>query len=210
MNFEILQKAIPDETMRAFLDKKVRYDNRQFEQRREFTYTSNALDSFEISAIGSLGLNKVIIVLKEDKESKEKMSLVIESMETSKQNSMIKVYNYVNKLISNNILSESKKGMKMYITIESDDGNVYDTIANTLMSFFNESEWKIKNKYQTTTICVLNDEVLIDPSKEEAKLAEFMFNVIKFDSGEMYIHKIKGEFIKWEKIKEIVNTKLQI
>lgn len=210
MNFEILQKAIPDETMRAFLDKKVRYDNRQFEQRREFTYTSNALDSFEISAIGSLGLNKVIIVLKEDKESKEKMSLVIESMETSKQNSMIKVYNYVNKLISNNILSESKKGMKMYITIESDDGNVYDTIANTLMSFFNESEWKIKNKYQTTTICVLNDEILIDPSKEEAKLAEFMFNVIKFDSGEMYIHKIKGEFIKWEKIKEIVNTKLQI
>lgn len=210
MNFEILQKAIPDETMRAFLDKKVRYDNRQFEQRREFTYTSNALDSFEISAIGSLGLNKVIIVLKEDKESKEKMSLVIESMETSKQNSMIKVYNYVNKLISNNISSESKKGMKMYITIESDDGNVYDTIANTLMSFFNESEWKIKNKYQTTTICVLNDEVLIDPSKEEAKLAEFMFNVIKFDSGEMYIHKIKGEFIKWEKIKEIVNTKLQI
>ena len=152
MNFEILQKAIPDETMRAFLDKKVRYDNRQFEQRREFTYTSNALDSFEISAIGSLGLNKVIIVLKEDKESKEKMSLVIESMETSKQNSMIKVYNYVNKLISNNISSESKKGMKMYITIESDDGNVYDTIANTLMSFFNESEWKIKNKYQTTTI----------------------------------------------------------
>lgn len=210
MNFEILQKAIPDETMRAFLDKKVRYDNRQFEQRREFTYTSNALDSFEISAIGSLGLNKVIIVLKEDKESKEKMSLVIESMETSKQNSMIKVYNYVNKLISNNISSESKKGMKMYITIESDDGNVYDTIANTLMSFFNESEWKIKNKYQTTTICVLNDEILIDPSKEEAKLAEFMFNVIKFDSGEMYIHKIKGEFIKWEKIKEIVNTKLQI
>lgn len=210
MNFEILQKAIPDETMRAFLDKKVRYDNRQFEQRREFTYTSNALDSFEISAIGSLGLNKVIIVLKEDKESKEKMSLVIESMETSKQNSMIKVYNYVNKLISNNISSESKKGMKMYITIESDDGNVYDTIANTLMSFFNESEWKIKNKYQTTTICVLNDEVLIDPSKEEAKLAEFMFNVIKFDSGEMYIHKIKGEFIKWEKIKEIVNTKLHI
>lgn len=210
MNFEILQKAIPDETMRAFLDKKVRYDNRQFEQRREFTYTSNALDSFEISAIGSLGLNKVIIVLKEDKESKEKMSLVIESMETSKQNSMIKVYNYVNKLISNNISSESKKGMKMYITIESDDGNVYDTIANTLMSFFNESDWKIKNKYQTTTICVLNDEVLIDPSKEEAKLAEFMFNVIKFDSGEMYIHKIKGEFIKWEKIKEIVNTKLQI
>lgn len=210
MNFEILQKAIPDETMRAFLDKKVRYDNRQFEQRREFTYTSNALDSFEISAIGSLGLNKVIIVLKEDKESKEKMSLVIESMETSKQNSMIKVYNYVNKLISNNISSESKKGMKMYITIESDDGNVYDTIANTLMSFFNESDWKIKNKYQTTTICVLNDEVLIDPSKEEAKLAEFMFNVIKFDSGEMYIHKIKGEFIKWEKIKEIVNTKLHI
>ena len=210
MNFEILQRAIPDETMRAFLDKKVRYDNRQFEQRREFTYTSNALDSFEISAIGSLGLNKVIIVLKEDKESKEKMSLVIESMETSKQSSMIKVYNYVNKLISNNISSESKKGMKMYITIESDDGNVYDTIANTLMSFFNESEWKIKNKYQTTTICVLNDEVLIDPSKEEAKLAEFMFNVIKFDSGEMYIHKIKGEFIKWEKIKEIVNTKLQI
>ena len=103
MNFEILQRAIPDETMRAFLDKKVRYDNRQFEQRREFTYTPNALDSFEISAIGSLGLNKVIIVLKEDKESKEKMSLVIESMETSKQSSMIKVYNYVNKLISNNL-----------------------------------------------------------------------------------------------------------
>ena len=207
MNFEILQKAIPDETMRAFLDKKVRYDSRQFEQRREFTYTPNALDSFEISAIGSLGLNKVIIVLKEDKESKEKMSLVIESMETSKQSSMIKVYNYVNKLISNNLSSESSKAMKMFITIESDDGNVYDTIANTLMCFLKES---IKNKYQTTTICVLNGEVLIDPSKEEAKLAEFMFNVIKFDSGEMYIHKIKGEFIKWEKIKEIVNTKLQI
>ena len=54
MNFEILQRAIPDETMRAFLDKKVRYDNRQFEQRREFTYTPNALDSFEISAIVGL------------------------------------------------------------------------------------------------------------------------------------------------------------
>ena len=138
------------------------------------------------------------------------MSLVIESMEASKQSSMIKVYNYVNKLISNNISCENNKAMKMYITIESDDGNIYDTIANTLMSFFNESKWKIKNKYQTTTICVLNDEVLIDPSKEEAKLAEFMFNVIKFDSGEMYIHKIKGEFIKWDKIKEIISTKLQI
>ena len=64
MNFDILQKAIPDETMRAFLDKKVRYDNRQFTQERNFIFTKKVFDSFSHSAIGSLGLNKVILVLK--------------------------------------------------------------------------------------------------------------------------------------------------
>lgn len=218
MNFDILQKAIPDETMRAFLDKNVRYDNRQFTQERNFIFTKKVFDSFSHSAIGSLGLNKIILVLKENNElvqnNESRITVQIENFESSKPQSISKIYNYVNKLISNNIEINSqennKKTYTLFITIESSDGNVYDTISNSILNFFNEENndvgIRIKNKFVTKSFCIFNDDVLIDPGRDEEKLADIMFNVIKFSSGEMYIHKIKGEFAKWNKIKEIANT----
>ena len=64
MNFEILQKSIPEESLRAFLEKESRYDNRKFYESRKFNFAFGVLKTYKFSAIGSLGLNKVLLVLK--------------------------------------------------------------------------------------------------------------------------------------------------
>ena len=70
MNFDILQKSIPEESLIAFLEKEIRYDNRKFYESRKFNFSSKVLNSFKYSAIGSLGLNKILLVLKETGKKK--------------------------------------------------------------------------------------------------------------------------------------------
>lgn len=220
MNFEILSKAIPEECMHAFLSKQTRYDNRKFTEEREFKYIENIFEAFSFSAIGTLGLNKIIVVLQEEIDATgvstnvdSFLNVHIEHLEKNKSsNSVIKLYEFVNKLISENIeLNDMKvdnKKYKLFISIESDDGNIYDTIAMTLLNVFkegNKMNIHIKQQFKTKTFCVIEDIVLFDPLKEEANLTNYMFNVITFPNNKVYFHKIKGDFIRYNLMKDIIN-----
>ena len=218
MNFEILRTAIPEESLSAFLEKNSRYDGRTFEQTREFTYTKNILDFTKYSLIGSLGLNKVILVLKiEDminyNNNDIQFNFILENFESSKQENNYSLKNYVNQIIKDNInpIKETAKNKlyTLYITIESIDGNIYDTIGLSIQKFFekgNEFNVELIKDYITRTVCFIDDKILMDPSQNELDLSTFAFNIIKFSDNKYYINKIIGNFLKWNSIKYIIEN----
>ena len=104
MNFDIIQKAVPEECMRAFLEKKSRYVNRAFQETQKFNYNYGVLKTFEHSSIGSLGLNKVLLVLKEvgkNYDINKPKIIIIDNFENDK--SVKNIYDFVEKLLKNNI-----------------------------------------------------------------------------------------------------------
>ena len=218
MNFDILRKAIPEESLSSFLEKNSRYDGRTFEQTREFTYTKNILDFTKYSLIGSLGLNKVILVLKiEDminyNNNDIQFNFILENFESSKQENNYSLKNYVNQIIKDNInpIKETAKNKlyTLYITIESIDGNIYDTIGLSIQKFFekgNEFNVELIKDYITRTVCFIDDKILMDPSQNELDLSTFAFNIIKFSDNKYYINKIIGNFLKWNSIKYIIEN----
>ena len=124
MNFDILQKSIPEECLRAFLEKGSRFDDRKFYESRKFNYSFGVLNSYEYSAIGSLGLNKILLVLKEIGENmsdKPKINIIIDNFENNKSNKNI--FDFINKLLKNNISyaknAIDKKEYDLFVTIES-------------------------------------------------------------------------------------------
>jgi len=67
------------------------------------------LNSCEYSAIRSLGLNKILLVLKEVGENmsdKPKINIIIDNFENNKSNKNI--FDFINKLLKNNIYSYEK------------------------------------------------------------------------------------------------------
>ena len=218
MNFDILRKAIPEESLSAFLEKNSRYDGRNFEQIREFSFTKNILNFTKYSLIGSLGLNKVILVLKiEDminyNNNDIQFNFILENFESSKQENNYSLKNYVNQIIKDNInpIKETAKNKlyTLYITIESIDGNIYDTIGLSIQKFFekgNEFNVELIKDYITRTVCFIDDKILMDPSQNELDLSTFAFNIIKFSDNKYYINKIIGNFLKWNSIKYIIEN----
>ena len=67
------------------------------------------MNSCEYSAIRSLGLNKILLVLKEVGENmsdKPKINIIIDNFENNKSNKNI--FDFINKLLKNNIYSYEK------------------------------------------------------------------------------------------------------
>ncbi len=113
MNFDILQKSTPEECMRAFLEKETRYDNRKLYQSRKFNYKYGVLNTFEYSAIGEIGLNKILLVLKEvgkNMYEEPKINIIIDNFENDK--SVKNIYDFVEKLLKNNISYSNEKDEK--------------------------------------------------------------------------------------------------
>ena len=201
MNFDIFQKSVPEECMKAFLRKENRYDNRKFYESRKFIYSSGVLNSFEHSAMGSLGLNKILLVLKEvakNSDEKPKINIIIDNFENNK--STKNIFDFVSKLIKNNISYSSnniKNEYNLFITIESIDGNIYEVIAKSLDKFFSEESNNgiiFNKKFISKTICFIDGNILFDPIKQEAEQANFICNIIKF--GEKFIlYKIGGHIV---------------
>ena len=218
MNFDILRTAIPEESLSSFLEKNSRYDGRNFEQIREFSFTKNILNFTKYSLIGSLGLNKVILVLKiQDipnyNNNDIQFNFILDNFESSKQENNYSLNNYINQILKDNIKPINVRGKNrlytLYITIESIDGNIYDTIGLSIQKFFekgNEFNIELINEYTTNTICFIDDKMLMDPSQNELDLSTFTFNVIKFSDNKYYINKIKGNFQKWNLIKNIIEN----
>ena len=122
MKFEVFKKAIPKECLNAFIEKQTRYDGRTFEQNKEFIFTPKVFDSFQYSAIGSLGLNKIIFVLKENdtQEGKNSLSINIENFETNDQRKINLIDDYVKKISTDNFLfKKDNKKYELFIIIES-------------------------------------------------------------------------------------------
>jgi exosome complex RNA-binding protein Rrp42 (RNase PH superfamily) len=219
MNFDILLKSIPEEAFNTFLEKKTRFDNRKFTDIREFTYIKNALNFYENNLIGSIGLNKVILVLKQkpinleiNQQNFPIINIILDNFNSLKSKNLNKIKDFVNKLIQNNFVCENqennKKIFELYITIENIDGNIYDTISLSIQKFFEENilGLKIKNNFTSKTLSVINNIILYDPSEIETKLSDFTFNIIKFNNDKYYINKIRGQFINWNLIKEVINN----
>ena len=213
MNFEILQKAIPEESLRTFLEKEMRYDNRKFYESRKFNFAFGVLNTYKYSAIGSLGLNKILLVLKDtDKKTNQeqpKVNIIIDDFETEKKSK--KLYDFVDKIMKNNLIYE-KKDIKerneydLFITIESIDGNIYEVIAKSLIKFFDKENniGIIFNKqFESKTICFINGNILFDPMKQETELADFICNIVKYkENNKFIIHKISGLTISMKLIKQ--------
>ena len=219
MNFDILLKSIPEEVFNTFLEKKTRFDNRKFTDIREFTYIKNALNFYENNLIGSIGLNKVILVLKQkpinleiNQQNFPIINIILDNFNSLKSKNLNKIKDFVNKLIQNNFVCENqennKKIFELYITIENIDGNIYDTISLSIQKFFEENSLglKIKNNFTSKTLSVINNTILFDPTEIETKLSDFTFNIIKFNNDKYYINKIRGQFINWNLIKEVINN----
>ena len=218
MNFDILRTAIPEESLSSFLEKNSRYDGRNFEQIREFSFTKNILNFTKYSLIGSLGLNKVILVLKiEDipnyNNNDIQFNFILDNFESSKQENNYSLNNYINQILKDNIKPINVRGKNrlytLYITIESIDGNIYDTIGLSIQKFFetgNEFNIELIKDYSTRTVCFIDAKILMDPSQNELDLSTFTFNVIKFSDNKYYINKIKGNFQKWNLIKNIIEN----
>ena len=213
MNFDILQKSIPEECMRAFLEKESRFDNRKFYESRKFNYNFGVLNTFDYSAIGSLGLNKILIVLKEvgkniGDDTKPKINIVIDNFENNK--STKNIFDFINKLLNNNISYTNnileKKEYNLFITIESEDGNIYEVIAKSLYKFFSKENRigiVFDKKFVSKTICFINDSILFDPIKQETEQANFICNIIKFgDKFNMY--KIGGHVVSLKLLQESI------
>ena len=215
MNFEILQKAIPEESLRTFLEKEMRYDNRKFYESRKFNFAFGVLNTYKYSAIGSLGLNKILLVLKDtDKKTNQeqpKVNIIIDDFETEKKSK--KLYDFVDKIMKNNLIYE-KKDIKerneydLFITIESIDGNIYEVIAKSLIKFFDKENniGIIFNKqFESKTICFINGNILFDPMKQETELADFICNIVKYkENNKFIIHKISGLTISMKLIKQAI------
>lgn len=219
MNFDILLKSIPEEAFNTFLEKKTRFDNRKFTDIREFTYIKNALNFYENNLIGSIGLNKVILVLKQkpinleiNQQNFPIINIILDNFNSLKSKNLNKIKDFVNKLIQNNFVCENqennKKIFELYITIENIDGNIYDTISLSIQKFFEDNilGLKIKNNFTSKTLSVINNIILYDPCEIETKLSDFTFNIIKFNNDKYYINKIRGQFINWNLIKEVINN----
>ena len=211
MNFDILQKSIPEETMRAFLEKESRYDNRKFYESRKFNYNFGILNNYEYSAIGSLGLNKIILVLKEvgtNLDEKPKINIIIDNFENNK--STKNIFDFINKILKNNISYSNneinKKEYNLFITIAGIDGNIYEVIAKSLDKFFsNENKIGIifNKKYSSKTICFINGKILFDPIQQETEQADFICNIIKF--GEKFItYKIGGHIVPLKLLQQAI------
>ena len=216
MNFEILQKSIPEESLRAFMEKESRYDNRKFYESRKFSFAFGVLNSYKYSAIGSLGLNKILLVLKNTgkKTNQENpvINIIIDDFASEKKPK--KIYDFIDKIIKNNLIYEKKdtnekEELNLYITIESTDGNIYEAIAKSLIKFFskeNNINIIFNKQFDSRTICFIHGNILFDPLKQETEMADFICNIIKYknDNNKFIIHKIGGLSISLKLIKQAI------
>jgi len=213
MNFDILQKSIPEESLNAFLEKEIRYDNRKFYESRKFNFSSKVLNSFKYSAIGSLGLNKILLVLKEtgkkNNEEKPVINIIIDNFENAKKNKQI--FDFIEKLIKNRLMYDDiglneRDEYDLFVTIENSDGNIFEVIAKSLEKFFskeNDIGIIFNEKFISKTICFINGNILLDPLKQEVEMADFICNIIKF-KDKFIIYKLGGLCVDIKLIKEAI------
>ena len=213
MNFDILQKSIPEESLNAFLEKEIRYDNRKFYESRKFNFSSKVLNSFKYSAIGSLGLNKILLVLKEtgkkNNEEKPVINIIIDNFENAKKNKQI--FDFIEKLIKNRLMYDDiglneRDEYDLFVTIENSDGNIFEVIAKSLEKFFskeNDIGIIFNEKFISKTICFINGNILFDPLKQEVEMADFICNIIKF-KYKFIIYKLGGLCVDIKLIKEAI------
>ena len=213
MNFDILQKSIPKESLNAFLEKEIRYDNRKFYESRKFNFSSKVLNSFKYSAIGSLGLNKILLVLKEtgkkNNEEKPVINIIIDNFENAKKNKQI--FDFIEKLIKNRLMYDDiglneRDEYDLFVTIENSDGNIFEVIAKSLEKFFskeNDIGIIFNEKFISKTICFINGNILFDPLKQEVEMADFICNIIKF-KDKFIIYKLGGLCVDIKLIKEAI------
>ena len=197
--------------MKAYLEKEIRFDNRKFYQSRKFEYNFNVLNTFENTAIGSMGLNKILLVLKEVGENLEenpKINIIIDNFENNKSTKTI--FDFIAKLLHNNISYSKnvmeKKEYNLYITIQSIDGNIYEVIAKSLYKFFsNDNKIGIvfNKKYISKTICFIYGNILFDPIKKEVELADFICNIIKFED-KFIMYKICGRVVPLKLLQQAI------
>ena len=213
MNFDILQKSIPEESLNAFLEKEIRYDNRKFYESRKFNFSSKVLNSFKYSAIGCLGLNKILLVLKEtgkkNNEEKPVINIIIDNFENAKKNKQI--FDFIEKLIKNRLMYDDiglneRDEYDLFVTIENSDGNIFEVIAKSLEKFFskeNDIGIIFNEKFISKTICFINGNILFDPLKQEVEMADFICNIIKF-KDKFIIYKLGGLCVDIKLIKEAI------
>ena len=104
INFDIWLNSIPEECMKAYLEKECRFDNRKLYESRPFEYRYKVLNNYEHSAIGSIGLNKILLVLKEVRDNSEenpKINIIIDNFVNNK--STKNLFDFINKLLKDNI-----------------------------------------------------------------------------------------------------------
>ena len=201
MNFDILEKSIPKECLRAYLEKGTRYDNRGFNDSRKFHFSNNnILKSFDKSAIGSLGQNKVLLVLKEIGLNYEKNNPIkeIKVENFAKDKSSKNIDAFIHGLINKNIIYSSennKNSYILYITIQSIDGNIFEVIAKSLSKFFSKdfnTGLVFSKNFISKTFCFIEGKILLDPIIQEVEQADYVTNIVKFEDNKYFLFKISG------------------
>ena len=215
MNFDLLQKSIPKECLRAYLEKGIRYDNRKFTDSRKFHFSNNnILKGFDYSAIGSLGQNKILLVLKEIGLNNEKNNPIkeIKIENFAKDKSSKNIDAFINGLINKNIVYSNENNEKsyiLYITIQSIDGNIFEVIAKSLSKFFSKdfNTGLIFNKsFISKTFCFIEGKILLDPLIQEVEEADFVTNIVKFEDNKYFIFKISGGSIEANLLQKALET----
>ena len=211
INFDIWLNSIPEECMKAYLEKDCRFDNRKLYESRPFEFRFKVLNNYEYSAIGSIGLNKILFVLKEIGENLDqnpKVNIIIDNFENNK--STKNIFDFIIKILKDNISYTNdildKKEFNLYITIESIDGNIYEVIAKSLYKFFSKENnigIVFNKKYISKTICFINDKILFDPIKQETEQADFICNIIKFKEN-FIMYKIGGRSVPLKLLQQAI------
>jgi exosome complex RNA-binding protein Rrp42 (RNase PH superfamily) len=225
MNSEIIRTLTPIEYISAFLNKNVRLDKRDLKQKRKAGYQTEILDSFSTSATSLLGNgNKLISVLKASQlnniNESSSLNISLEYLgELPKVTySVVNITAFINKLIHYNLNFELPfpSNFTLFITILNLDGNIYDCISNLISNMFKGANIQegdtclnrhisLKKKFVTNTFCIIEDKLILDPTQEEAEISNFYFTLIKFESDEFFIHKIKGGAINVQLLEEAFN-----
>jgi exosome complex RNA-binding protein Rrp42 (RNase PH superfamily) len=162
MNNEIIKSLTGREYIMAFINKDIRVDRRNLQEKRKAIYQFGILDSFSTSASCLLGTGtKVIAVIKShnapisDSESNflsgntnKILDLHVENLSESPLSSSSgkltssysepNLLHFINKLIEDNLELEIPVPLRfsLHISIINSDGNIYDCISHLISNLF--------------------------------------------------------------------------
>jgi len=222
MNHEILSSLASKEYIKSFLERGIRTDKRNLEERREYTDISNFLSTEEYSHMTSLGSdNRVLGVLKKKPNSNKSngiqveynsyiFNISIDICQLELNDSLI--LDYIDKLLNNNIhFHTDEYTYELYIRILSNDGNIYDSISHMILLLFSNETIKsslfyIKKEFSTLTFSAIDEFLLYDTSNDEAVLSNSVFNLILFSDKSLFLHKISGRSLSIVELTKVIDN----